>query len=108
MGKAFEVVAGGGEDGVDAVAFASAQEVAARPVLLLEMTDDGLNHRAPSKLAFDLSVHTALLTGSEDAQGLGRVMAGIILVKVNAPRRDTDPVGQIFDDSPEGVTVIRV
>jgi hypothetical protein len=34
-----EVVAGGGEHGVDAVAVASLEMVAARPVVVLEMAD---------------------------------------------------------------------
>lgn len=48
-----EVVAGGGEHGVDAVAVAALEMVAAHPVAVLEMADHGLDGSATPHLAAD-------------------------------------------------------
>ena len=52
-----EVVAGRGENGVDGVALAVPEIVAAHAVLGFEMTDDGLDGGSPAHLALDLGRH---------------------------------------------------
>ena len=51
-----EVVADGGEYGVDGVAGAVSEIIAAHAVLGLEMADDRLDGGPPLELAFDLGV----------------------------------------------------
>src|SRR5215510_468024 len=48
-----EVVAGSGEHGVDAIAIAAGEIVAAHAVILLEVADDGFDGGAPAHLAAD-------------------------------------------------------
>ncbi len=56
-----EVVAGGGEHGVDGVAAHVGEVVAAHAVVVLEMADDRLDRRAPPELASDLLCDAPLL-----------------------------------------------
>ena len=56
-----EVVAGGGEDGVDGIAGVVCKIIAAHAVLGLEMADDWLDGGAAPQLAFDLRRDPALL-----------------------------------------------
>ena len=58
-----EVVAGGGEDEVDRVAFRAAQEVAAEMAVALQVIDDGLDGAAAPPLA---------VNGWRDAASLAR------------------------------------
>jgi hypothetical protein len=59
--EAAEVVAGGGEHGVDGVAACVGEVIAAYAVMFLEMADDGLNAGTPFELALDLRRDAALL-----------------------------------------------
>ena len=63
-----EVVAGGGEDGVDGVAGGMGEMVAAHAVLGLEMADDGLDGGAAPGLALDLRRHAPLLARGVDPE----------------------------------------
>ena len=57
-----EVVADGGQDGVDGVALAMSGVVATHSMFGLEMADDGLRGGAPAQLALDLGGHPPLLS----------------------------------------------
>lgn len=48
-----EVVAGGGQDGIDGVALPAGEVVAAHPMLGLDVADDGLDGGAAAHLARD-------------------------------------------------------
>ena len=48
-----EVVAGGGEHGIDAVAIAALEIVSAHPMVVLEMADDGLDGGPAAHFAAD-------------------------------------------------------
>ena len=63
-----EVVAGGGEDGVDGVARAEPEIVAAHAVLGFEMADDGLDGGAAAQFALDLVGHAPFLSASKTQQ----------------------------------------
>ena len=56
-------VAGGAHDGVDLVAEAALEEVAAEMAVGLAVSDDGLDGGSPAQLLFDLAVDAALLAG---------------------------------------------
>jgi hypothetical protein len=59
--KATEVVAGGGEHGVDGVAACMGEVIAAHAGVFLEVTDDRLDGGASFELALDLRRDAALL-----------------------------------------------
>jgi hypothetical protein len=59
--EATEVVAGSGEDGIDGVALAVPEKVAAHSMLRFEMADDGFDGRAPAEFALDLWGYPPLL-----------------------------------------------
>src|SRR6478736_9507678 len=63
-----EVIAGCGEDGVDAVADAAFEIVALHAVLGLDVTDDGLDSRAALHLATDGSCDAADLPRDPDPE----------------------------------------
>ena len=49
--EAAEVIAGGGEHGIDGVAACVGEVIATHAVMFLEMADDGLNGGTPFELA---------------------------------------------------------
>lgn len=104
----FEVVSGGGEDGVDAVALSALEVVSVHSVLLFEVAYDGLDGGSPPEFSLDLSVDAAPLAGAKDAQGFWRIMADITLVDISALRFGADPFRQLFNDGFERVTVIWI
>ena len=57
-----EVIADGGEHGVDGIAGAVSEMIAAHAVLGLEMADHRFDGGAPLEFAFDLGRDAALLT----------------------------------------------
>ncbi|OBQ84890.1 hypothetical protein A9K71_21275 [Mesorhizobium sp. WSM3873] len=63
-----EVVAGGGQDGVEGVALLAGEVVAAHSVFALDVADDGLDRRPPPHLALDGWGDAALLAGGEDPE----------------------------------------
>ena len=67
-----EVAADGAHGGVDPVVEPSFQEVAPRVTIGFAMTDHGLDGRASTKFALDLTSYAALLAGYEDPPRLWR------------------------------------
>lgn len=63
-----EVVAGGGQDGVEGGALLAGEVVAAHSVFALDVADDGLDRRPPPHLALDGWGDAALLAGGEDPE----------------------------------------
>ena len=78
-----QVVADGAHDGVDLVAEAAFQEVAAEMAVHLAMSDDGFDGGSSPQFASDLPVDGALLTGFEDPPRIGRVVAPVALVHIS-------------------------
>ncbi len=63
-----EVITDGGEHGVDGIAGAVSEMIAAHAVLGLEMANDRLDGGPPLELAFDLGRDVALLTCGIDPE----------------------------------------
>ena len=63
-----EVVADGGEHGVDGVAGAVSEVIASHAVLGLEVSDHGLDRSTALELAFDLRCNATLLAGGVDLE----------------------------------------
>src|ERR1700732_391051 len=103
-----EVVAGGGEDRVDAVTMSAFEVVATHPMAVLEMADHGLDGGAASHLAADGLGDPADLSADPYLEPVGIVVAAIALVAVDAAYRDTCELFEIGDDGTERVAVIGV
>src|SRR5215470_14606238 len=78
-----EVVAAGGEHGVVAVAFAALEVVAAHPVILLDVPDDGLDGCTAAHLAADGFGDASDLATDPDLEAVRVVVAAIALVSVD-------------------------
>ena len=63
-----EVVADGGEHGIDGVAGAVSEVIASHAVFGLKMSDHGLDGGASLELAFDLRCDATLLAGGVDLE----------------------------------------
>src|SRR5262249_8589370 len=85
-----EVVAGSGEHGVDAIAIAAGEIVAAHAVILLEVADDGFDGGAPAHLAADGLGDTPDLAADPDLEPVRIVVAAIAL-----------PIGHLLRSSVE-------
>jgi hypothetical protein len=83
-----EVVALGGEHGIDAVAVAAFEIIAAHPVLGLDVPNDRLDSDAATHLAADRGGDAAHLAADPDAEFLGMVMTAIAFVDVDAAGLD--------------------
>ena len=70
-----EVVAGSGEHGVDAVAVASCEVIAAHPMFGLDVPNDRLDGGAAAHLTADRGGDAAHLAAEPDAELLGVVVA---------------------------------
>src|SRR2546429_6570165 len=103
-----EVVAGSGEHGVDAIAIAAGEIVAAHAVIVLEVADDGFDGGAPAHLAADGLGDTPNLAADPDLEPVRIVVAAIALVAVDAADRDTCKLFEIGDDGAESVAIIWV
>jgi hypothetical protein len=103
-----EVVASGGEHGVDAVAMPAVEMVAAHPVVVLEMAGHGLDGGAPPHLAADGLGNPADLAADPDLEPIGIVVAAIALVALDAAHRNTADLFEIGNDRTERVAVMRV
>ena len=105
-----EVVAGGGEDGVDGVALAVSEVVAVHTVLVLDVADDRFDCRPAPQLSFDRRRYAALLACGEDRELVAqwRVVAAVSGICQDA--LDLGPEGalHIGDDGFERVSVIRI
>ena len=69
-----QVVADGAHDGVDVVAEAAFEEVAAQVAVGLAMSDDGFDGGPSPQLLLDLAMDAALLAGFEDPPRVGSVV----------------------------------
>ena len=79
-----EVVAGSGENRVDAVAVAALEIVATHTVIFLEMADDGLDGSSAPHLAANGFGDTPDLAGDPDLEPVRIVVTAIALVAVDA------------------------
>jgi hypothetical protein len=77
-------VASGGQHGVDTVALASLQIIAAHAVLGFGVTDDRFDGGAPFHLAADRGGYPAYLAADPDSELLFVIVAAIALVDVDA------------------------
>jgi len=82
-----EVVACGGEDGVDGIAVAVGEVIAVHAVSVLEMTDDRFDGGAAFHEAFDGRGDAAFLPRCEDAQIVyaGRIVAPVASGMAGSP-----------------------
>jgi len=78
-----EVIAGGGENSVDAVAEASLEIISVHAVLGLDVADDRLDSRATLHLATDGSCDAADLTRDPDPEPMRVVVTAISFVDVD-------------------------
>src|SRR5262249_39412686 len=97
-----------GEHGVDAIAIAAGEIVAAHAVILLEVADDGFDGGAPAHLAADGLGDTPDLTADPDLEPVRVGGAGIGLGGVDAAERDHCKLFYIGDDGAESVAIIWV
>ena len=103
-----EVVAGGGEHGIDAIAVAPFEIIAAHAVLGLDVADDRLDRGAPLHLAADRGGDAPDLAGDPDAELLLVIVAAIALVDMDAAGFDPGQLLQLGDDRPQRVAVERI
>lgn len=105
-----EVVAGGGQDGVEGVALLAGEVVAGHSVFALDMADDGLDRRPPPHLALDGWGDAALLAGGEDPElvALRCVVAAIAGVGEDAADLGADGLFHVGDDACQRVAVIGI
>jgi len=103
-----EVVAGGGEDGVAAVAVAALEIVPVHAVLGLDVADDGLDGGAALHLAADGGGDAADLAGDPDPELVRMIVAAIALVDMDAAGLDAGKPLDAGDDRSEGMAVIWI
>lgn len=100
-----EVIAGCGEDGVDAVAEAPLEIVAVHAVLGLDVADDGLDGRATLHLAADGSRDAADLTRDPDPEPMRVIVAAIPFVDMDAASLHASELLHVGDHGAERVPV---
>src|SRR5947208_3029307 len=103
-----EVVAGGGEHGIDAIAVAPLQIIAAHTVLGLGMTDDWFDGGSPPHLAANGFRDAPNLAADPDAELLFLIVAAITLVDMDAAGLNAGLLLQLGDHRPQRVAVERV
>ena len=103
-----EVVAGGGEDGVGAIALGSLEIITPQAVLGLEMADDGLDGGAALHLAANGGGDPADLARDPDPELVRVIVAPVSLVDMNAPGLDAGELLEIGDNGTEGMAILRV
>jgi hypothetical protein len=108
--EAAEVVAGGGEHGVDGITARVGEIVAAQAVILFEMPDHRLDGGAALELALDLrSDATLLASGIDPEPVLGRgVVAAIAGISDDAVEHVADERLHGGNDAGERVPIVRV
>jgi hypothetical protein len=99
-----EVVAGGGEHGIDTVTFGSFEIVAIHAVLGLEMADDRLDGGSALHLAPDGGGGAADLAGDPDPELVGMVVAAIALVDMDAAGFDAGEPLDLCHGRPQAIT----
>ena len=100
-----EVVTGGGEHGIDAVAVAAVEIIAVHPMLRLHVPDDRLDRGASFHFVADRPGHAAHLPGDPGAEFLFVVVAAIAFVHMDATGLDPSQRLQLGDDRSQGMTV---
>lgn len=100
-----EVEADGGEDGVDAVAVASFEEIASHAAIGLEMADNGLHCGAALHLSFDGGGGSSDLAGNPDAELVRLVMAAIASVDMDAADLDAGVLFNVVHCLLEGMPI---
>src|SRR2546427_11087368 len=100
-----EVVAGGGQDRIAAVAVAALEIIAPHAVFGLGVADDRLDRGAALHLAADRSGHPAHLAGDPHPELLLVIVAAIALVDVDPAGLDPGPFFQIGADPAQRVAV---
>jgi hypothetical protein len=100
-----EVEAGGGEDGVDAVALAALELIAVHAVLGLDVADNGLDSGAALHLAADGGGDAPHLATDPDLELVGMVVPAIALIDMDAARLDAGELLHIGDHWAKGVAV---
>src|SRR5262249_5519908 len=100
--------AGSGEHGVDAVAIAAREIVAAHAVILLEVADNGFDGGATAHLTADGLGDTPDLAADPDLEPVRIVVAAIALVAMDAADGDTCKRFEIGDDGAECVAIIWI
>ena len=100
-----EVVAGRGEDGVDAVADAAFEIVAVHAVLGLDVADDGLDSRTTLHLAPDGSRDAADLPRDPDPEPVRVVVAAVPFVDMDAASLHAGELLHVGDHGAERVPV---
>ncbi len=103
-----EVVADGAHDGVDVVAEAAVQEVAAEMAVGLAVSDDRFDGGSSSQLLFDLSVDAAFLPRAEDPARFRRLVADISFVDIGPLDLAAGQRLGLLDDRLQGVTVVWI
>src|ERR1700754_5121960 len=100
-----EVVAGRGEDGVDAIADAAFEIVAVHAVLGHDVADDGLDSRTTLHLATDGSRDAAPLPQEQDPGPVRGVVAPVPFVDMDAASRHAGELLHVGDHGAERVPI---
>jgi len=105
-----EVIADGGEHGVDGIAGAVSEMIAAHTVLGLEVTDHRFDGGPSPELAFDLRPDAALLTCGKDPELIigRRDVAAIASISDGAIERIADERLHGRDNGRKRVAIVRV
>jgi hypothetical protein len=101
-------VTGGAENRVGAVAVTAFEVVSPEVAFALHVSDDGLDGGASPELALDGAVHAAALTREIDAERVGRVVALVSLVDVDALGGDAGERCGVREGGGERVAVVWV
>src|SRR5947208_16976265 len=103
-----EVVAGCGEHGIDAIAVAPFEIIAAHTVLGLGMADDWFDGGSPPHLAANGFGDALNLAADPDAELLFVIVAAITLVDMDAASLNAGLLLQLGDHRPQRVAVERI
>ena len=105
-----EVVAGGGEDGVDRIALGSSQVIALHAVLILDVADERFDRGAAFHLAFDGGRHSAFLACRVDFEGMGgwRIAAAVSGIGEKTINIIADDLLHVRNDLCQRVAIIRI
>ena len=106
--EAAEVVTGGGEDGIDGIALAVPEIVAANAMFGFEMADDRLDGGAPAQLTLDLWGYSPLLARNESPELIlrRRIVAAIAFVENEALDDVADKRLHVWDNGFKRMAVI--
>src|SRR6266545_6799284 len=103
-----EVVAGGCEHGIDAVAVATLEVIAAHPVIILDVPDDGFDGSTTAHLAANGLGDAPDLAADPDLEAVRIVVTAISLVAVDALDRNACELFEIGYDGTKRMAVVGV